>query len=73
MMNFFCEKCQNLFQSEGEKIEYHSVTYGPCFKYIAICPICGEESKEYRNSSKKKTTSTEYTNCSSGGRCSCCG
>ena len=72
MMKFFCEKCQNLFENEGEKSEYHSATYGPCFKYIAKCPACGTECDEYRNHSKKKSASNEYATCGSG-RCSCCG
>lgn len=71
MMKFYCDTCRNIFENEGNKIEYHSVTYGPCFKYTAICPDCGSECNEFRPAAKKQTSSSEFSNCSSG-HCSCC-
>lgn len=49
MGTFFCEPCKITFEdNQGLKKEYKDYIYGPCWKYIAYCPECKQESSEKR-------------------------
>jgi hypothetical protein len=56
MLKFKCTGCHLFFENEGMKKEYNSAIYGPCFKYIAICPSCNNETDEYRSQLPKKSS-----------------
>ncbi len=67
MMTFRCEKCNFCFESVGEREEYISPTYGPCFKYVARCPACDNICNEHRiNLKKSDKGSCGCSNCSCG-------
>jgi hypothetical protein len=76
MESFRCEKCGNIFQSEGDVIDYNSPVYGPCSKKVAGCPDCGIISDEYRAPKQAKSKNSSYqanvpvmNGCGSGGCC----
>jgi len=76
-MNFYCSECNKEFESDiPSKKEYSDPIYGNCWKYIANCPTCGQESdekKELKPISKKKfSVALTPTNCCGGGN-GCCG
>lgn len=66
-MKFYCAKCKIFIEDSGTKKEYNSSVYGPCFKYVVICPTCENEIDEYRISVSKKQS---YN--SSGHSCNGC-
>ncbi len=75
MEKFQCVKCDNLFETEGTVMEYHSPVYGPCSKKVAECPQCGNQSDEYRPPKQAKSKSDfrpaapAMGSCPAGGRC----
>ena len=67
---FYCKECELIFEAEGARKEYHDPVFGPCMKYIAMCPGCNLECTEYRRPKVSKSTiEPELPSCSSG---SCC-
>ena len=55
MMKFKCALCNIIVEDEGTRKEYNSSIYGPCFKYVATCPVCRNEIDEYRYTVQKKS------------------
>lgn len=51
---FYCQKCQEIFETEGVKLEYKDPIYGPCWKRVADCPDCGSKCDEFRQKSSSK-------------------
>jgi hypothetical protein len=43
MSIFFCDTCHKKFNADGVKSDWTDRTYGPCTKWTASCPDCGEE------------------------------
>jgi hypothetical protein len=71
MGKFQCSKCQKIFEAEGKKKEWQDPIYGHCWKRIAKCPVCGNESEEYwpKRSLRKKSEQENYPfpKCACGG------
>jgi len=40
---FYCDACRRKFEAEGVKTNWIDRTYGPCTRWTASCPDCGEE------------------------------
>jgi hypothetical protein len=75
MTRFQCDKCQAIFENEGEVLEYTSPVYGPCSKRVAYCPGCGDKSDEYRAPKKSRTAPAYHEAMAATGGCSsgsCC-
>jgi len=79
---FFCQHCQEIFETKGKKVKYRDPIFGPCWERIAKCLICDAECREYRqkNSAKKDTNFDDYVDSlrnQGGGGCNleggCCG
>lgn len=68
MEKFYCEKCQKIFEAEGEKKEWQSSIFGKCWKLVVKCPICKIECNEYRSSIKGGSSGKNSCN----GSCSTC-
>ncbi len=69
-MKFKCDNCFSVFESEGKKKEWNDPIYGYCWKYIATCPECNEESVEYKKPKPaKKESSAGFTPQSCNGCC----
>lgn len=76
MERYKCEKCGNVFENEGEVLDYNSPIYGPCSKKVADCPDCGIRSDEYRPPKQAKAKVSGYQGapapmggCAAGGCC----
>jgi len=68
---FWCTSCKNTFEAKGNKKEWNNPIYGPCMKFVAMCPKCNAECDEYRDpNALKKQSSPQSMAC--GGNCNCC-
>ena len=56
---FYCKTCDKIFETEGIKKEYTDPVFGPCASYLASCPDCNSECKEYFKPKHFKTVSAE--------------
>lgn len=54
MERYKCEKCGNVFENEGEVLDYNSPIYGPCSKKVADCRTIFMPGKLYRVKTNKK-------------------
>jgi len=70
MLTFKCKSCNHLFEAVGIKEERMDPIYGPCFKYVADCPLCNKKTDEYRVPQNKKQT--QQTGCGMSGGCGSC-
>ncbi len=77
---FYCPNCKLEFEADGKKVEYQDRVYGPCWKRVANCPACHQESNEKSSlgdSSKNFDELVESLNSQSRGGCcgggGCCG
>jgi hypothetical protein len=43
MSIFYCNACHKKFEADGVKTDWIDRTYGPCTRWTASCPDCGEE------------------------------
>ena len=68
MEKYFCQKCQKIFEAQGEKKEWKDKIYGECWKMIAFCPDCQSECDEYR-SLNNSNSGCHCANCQ--GHCGC--
>lgn len=50
---FYCKSCNKIFDAEGIRKEYTDPIFGACMKYVAECPDCKTECKEYRKPVQK--------------------
>lgn len=74
MDEFYCPKCQKIFEAKGEKREWESSIYGHCWKRIAKCPVCQTECDEYKPSFSSSKKISQIPTCScGGGSCGPCG
>jgi hypothetical protein len=68
MNSFHCEDCNITFEDhQGLKKEYRDHIYGPCWKYIAYCPQCKQESSQKRVPNPGKAKTDFSMECGSGG------
>jgi hypothetical protein len=73
MKKYKCYDCGNIFETEGTFKEYTDAIYGPCSKWVATCPKCGEESSQLNLSAGHSKKSGDPPPCGKYDSCSCCG
>jgi len=76
MSIFYCDTCHTKFESEGVKIDWIDRTYGPCTRWTASCPDCGEECQLAKtvHTHGDGNSESEGSSCDcGGGSCSCGG
>ena len=54
---FFCPKCNTIFNGDPVRKEYIDPIYGPCFKFVANCPDFKHESGEFIKPKPQKANS----------------
>jgi hypothetical protein len=74
MTKFTCETCKKTFEAEGTKQEWIDRTYGPCSRWVAVCPDCGAECQMARTAHPQEggfdDAGMDGSSCG-GGSCSC--
>ncbi|MFC2097783.1 hypothetical protein ACFLSI_05555 [Bacteroidota bacterium] len=71
---FKCRKCNTTFKADPVRKEYIDPVYGPCFKFVAECPDCKQESGEYIKPKPQKANSKpDIPSCASGSCLGCPG
>ncbi len=74
MSTFYCEHCHRKFEAEGDKTEWVDRTYGPCSRWTAACPLCGEASGLARTvHTHGDSAMDDGCSCGGGGSCNCGG
>jgi len=75
MSIFYCDTCHTKFEAEGVKTDWIDRTYGPCTRWTASCPDCGEESQLAKtvHAHGDGDDGCEGGSCGGGGSCSCGG
>lgn len=73
MKEYKCYDCGHIFSSKGEKKEYTDAIYGPCSKWIAKCPLCGEEAGQHSLNVGKAKEKSGAAPCGKYDNCNCCG
>ena len=70
---FECITCNQTFEGEGNKKEWHDPYFGYCWKKVMECPICGQESEEYKKpkNAKKCCSGSSCQGSCSGCSCGC--
>ena len=71
LTKYTCSHCKTIFEAEGNKKEWTNPIYGPCMKYVALCPDCQAECDEYRVPQQSKISSA-IPQSSCNGCCSGC-
>ena len=67
MSIFYCDACHTKFEAEGVKTNWIYRMYGPCTRWTASCPDCGEECQL----AKTVHTHGDGNNESEGSSCDC--
>jgi hypothetical protein len=72
MKEYKCYDCNKIFKAKGSKKEFIDPIYGPCSKWVALCPHCGAESVQH-DPKPGKSKKTSMAPCGKYDSCSCCG
>ncbi len=67
MATFHCQDCNLSFNDDQKtKKEYHDYIFGPCWRYIALCPQCRSECSEKPDPKPGKAKNEMQMECGSG-------
>lgn len=68
MYKFICRDCNLIFENDTRtKMEYKDPIYGNCWKYIALCPQCGQECSEKSDPNPAKAKKNVSMDCGFSG------
>jgi hypothetical protein len=66
-----CDVCKNTFEAEGSKHEWIDRTYGPCSRWVATCPACGEECQMAKTVHSSGDGDVDLDDGGAGASCGC--